>query len=101
MRVTTTTTSTTSPGAVPAASRSADHPNAVAAVPEFVDESCGILAPPEDAAALAAGIAALYHDPERFLRMSRAAAERVRRQCAAERLAGREIAAFGGVARAV
>lgn len=60
-------------GLVPVTSR-------VAAVPEFVDETCGFLAEPEDAAGLAAAIEALYHDPARFQAMSRAAAERVRRQ---------------------
>lgn len=52
----------------------------VAAVPEFVDEECGILADPEDFRGLAEGIRRLYHDPGLFRRLSRAAAERVRRQ---------------------
>ena len=50
--------------------------NAVAAVPEFVDESCGILAAAEDAQALADGIEKLYYHPETFTRMSKAAARR-------------------------
>lgn len=54
--------------------------NAVAAVPEFVDGSCGILAREENAEDLAAGIAAVYEDPQNFLNMSRAAAARVRAQ---------------------
>ena len=57
--------------------------NAVAAIPEFVDEHCGILAPPEDAVAMAEGIERLYYDPDLFERMSSAAAARVRRQSAA------------------
>jgi len=52
----------------------------VAAVPEFVDEECGILAEPEDFRGLAEGIRRLYYDPDLFRRLSRAAAERVRRQ---------------------
>jgi|CXWL01.1.fsa_nt_gi glycosyltransferase involved in cell wall biosynthesis len=52
--------------------------NAVAAIPEFVDGACGCLAPPEDSAGLAEGIARLYESPELFLAMSAAAAERVR-----------------------
>jgi FkbM family methyltransferase len=68
--------------------------NAVAAVPEFVDESCGILAPAEDAVALARGILELQADPERFLRLSRAASERVRAQSGSEAIITREIAAF-------
>ncbi len=58
--------------------------NGVAAIPEFVDESCGILAPAEDFRALAGGIARLHDDPALFLRMSEAAAARVRRQTAEE-----------------
>lgn len=57
--------------------------NAVAAIPEFVDERCGILAPAEDAAAMAVGIGRLVDNPEEFLAMSREAAARVRRQSAA------------------
>ena len=56
--------------------------NAVAAIPEFVDDTCGILAPAEDAEAMAAGISRLVDDPKLFLTMSRAAAERVRKQSA-------------------
>jgi glycosyltransferase involved in cell wall biosynthesis len=49
----------------------------VAAIPEFVDEDCGFMAPLDDAAGLAAAIEILYHDPARFERMSAAAAARV------------------------
>ena len=66
--------------------------SAVAAIPEFVDEGCGVLAPPEDADALAEGIAGLWRDPERFLRLSAAAAARVRRQSAADIVIPQEIA---------
>lgn len=54
--------------------------NDVSAIPEFVDESCAILAPANDAVMLARGIAKLYHDPALFLSMSRAASENVIRQ---------------------
>lgn len=54
--------------------------NAVSAVPEFVDESCAILAPENDAVMLARGISKLYHDPVLFLSMSKAASENVKRQ---------------------
>ena len=40
--------------------------NAVAAIPEFVDDSCGILAPSEDAEAMAHGIARLFAKPDTF-----------------------------------
>jgi glycosyltransferase involved in cell wall biosynthesis len=68
--------------------------NAVGAVPEFVDSRSAILAPADDAAALAAGIARLYEDPALFASMSRAAAERVRGQSAIGEVIGREISLF-------
>ena len=54
--------------------------NAVAAIPEFVDDACGIHADGEDAAGIAQGIAVLYENPENFSAMSQAAALRVRQQ---------------------
>jgi len=54
--------------------------NAVTAIPEFVDDSCGILAPPEDFVVMANGIESLAKDPKKFLKMSKAAADRVRGQ---------------------
>lgn len=57
--------------------------NAVAAIPEFVDAASGILAAPEDAHGLAAGIRTLREEPGLFEEMSRAAASRVRRQSSA------------------
>jgi glycosyltransferase involved in cell wall biosynthesis len=68
-----------SSGLVPITSR-------VAAIPEFVDESCGFIADPEDAKGLALAIETLYSDPDRFTRMSRAAADRVRRQSGSHRI---------------
>jgi glycosyltransferase involved in cell wall biosynthesis len=72
--------------------------NAVTAIPEFVDESCGILAAGEDAEAMAAGIAALYENPEKFQAMSKAAAERVMRQTAKHKLINFELELFAGTA---
>jgi glycosyltransferase involved in cell wall biosynthesis len=63
-----------------------------AAVPEFVDSECGILTPPEEPLALADAMTRLYHDPELFRRLSKAAADRVRRQCGAARTIDRELA---------
>lgn len=51
--------------------------NAVAAVPEFVDETCAILAPGEDYMTLAEGIERLYWNAELFEKMSQNAAEKV------------------------
>jgi glycosyltransferase involved in cell wall biosynthesis len=53
----------------------------VAAIPEFVDASCGIVVPAEDYKAIADGVEFLYHNPDVFLKLSKAAAERVRKQC--------------------
>lgn len=73
-----------SSGLVPVTSR-------VAAIPEFMDESCGYMAEPEDAENLASAIVDMWKDPEIFLRKSRAAAERVRRQSAKEKIARAEL----------
>lgn len=58
--------------------------NAVAAIPEFVDAQCGILAPGEDYLEMAKGIACLYKNPKLFEQMSEAAAKRVRSQTSKE-----------------
>lgn len=65
--------------------------NAVAAIPEFVDASCGILAPAEDATALADGVCKLYESPDLFEQLSKAAAQRVMQQTAAMRTVAQEI----------
>lgn len=65
--------------------------NAVAAIPDFVDETCGVLAQAEDSAGMAAGIARLYEDEALFARMSRAAAERVRKQSDAALMVRKEL----------
>lgn len=71
-------------GLVPVTSR-------VAAVPEFVDDSCGFLAPDGDHIGLADAMEALHGDPEGFLRMSEAAAKRVRGQSGWSETIEREI----------
>ena len=53
---------------------------AVAAIPEFVDHHCGFVVPAEDAIAMADAISQLYQQPELFLQLSAAAAQRVRAQ---------------------
>lgn len=68
---------------------------AVAAIPEFVDTRSGVLCPPEDASALARGIATLYEEPETFLSLSRAAAARVRSQRASHDVIERELGVAG------
>jgi glycosyltransferase involved in cell wall biosynthesis len=66
--------------------------NAVAAIPEFVDGQCGIVAPAEDAEALAKGIAMLYEQPLKFSAMSEAASKRVRDQRGAQKVICAELA---------
>ncbi len=66
--------------------------SAVAAIPEFVDDACGILAAPESSDGLAAGILRLVRDPEAFSRMSAAAAARVRSDRSAESVLRAELA---------
>lgn len=75
--------------------------NPVAAVPEFVDESCGLLVEPESAIALADAIERLYRDAALFARLSAAAAARVRSQSAFETTIAREIKLFDGQAECV
>lgn len=64
----------------------------ISAIPEFLDDTCGYLAKPEDAAGLAGAIADLYQHPQKFLDMSRAAAKRVRNQSSANEIIRRELA---------
>ena len=66
--------------------------NAVAAIPEFVNEDCGILAPAEDAQAVADGILRLVRNPELFMQMSENAARYVRNKTAKEYTISKEIA---------
>jgi len=66
--------------------------NGVTAIPEFVDDTCGILAPAEDAEVMATGISQLYEQPLKFAAMSEAAARRVREQRDAERIIKAELA---------
>ena len=68
--------------------------NAVTAIPEFVDDTCGILADAEDAHGLAKGIEKLYEDPLLFQQMSEAAAKRVRFQCSFDKTIGEELTIF-------
>lgn len=60
-------------------------------VPEFIDESCSLLAPTKDHLGLAIAIEKLYYNPDLFTRLSRAAAERMRKQSTFEQTIAREI----------
>lgn len=68
--------------------------NRVAAIPEFVDASCGLLADAEDAVGLADHLERLYRDPDLFSRLSAAAAARVRGQSGHASTVAREVALF-------
>ncbi len=66
--------------------------NAVAAIPEFVNEDCGILAPAEDAEAVAEGILKLVRNPDLFMQMSQNAAEYVRNKTSQKYTISKEVA---------
>lgn len=65
--------------------------NRTSAIPEFVDDECGILAEPEAFVGLAEGIARLYEAPALFSRLSQRAAERVRAQSGPRQTTEREL----------
>ncbi len=73
--------------------------NGVAATSEFVDESCGILAPAEDYMELANAIEKLYYDEELFSQMSYCAAMRVRNQSDAAHAIKKEVELIKRVAQ--
>lgn len=65
--------------------------NAVTAIPEFVDSNSGVLAPAEDAIAMAEGIAELWDNPDKFLELSAAASQRVYNQSRREKTLDAEV----------
>ncbi len=65
--------------------------NDVAAIREFTDDECAVIAPPEDAKAIAEGILKLVRNPDLFMQMSAKAAEKVRSLSAKELTADKEI----------
>ncbi len=69
---------------------------ATAAIPEFVDDTCGILAADEDYTELAKGIARLIENSQEFSEKSKAAAARVRRQTAERLIVSKELTLFCG-----
>ncbi|KGG92185.1 hypothetical protein P245_12325 [Comamonas thiooxydans] len=68
--------------------------NSVAAIPEFVDESCGILAGAEDHLDLANGVCRLYENSDLFTVMSRNGAELIRKSRSARDIIAAEIYMF-------
>ena len=65
--------------------------NNVTAIPEFVDELCGILAKENDYISLAEGMVRLYNNSEIFLEMSERSAQRVRKQSSYEQTIVKEL----------
>ena len=65
--------------------------SAVTAIPEFVDENSGILVDGEDWQGLVAAIRRLYNDSELFEKLSKGAAQRVRRQSGYEQTVLKEV----------
>lgn len=62
-----------------------------AAVPEFLDEECALLYEYDNYMQIADQIEFLYNHPEEFLRKSRLAVERVRKQCGYDNTVAKEI----------
>ena len=69
--------------------------NAVAAIPEFVDDDCGGLADADDASGLAQKILDMAIDADLFLSRSKAAAARVRKHLAASIIIPEELRLLG------
>lgn len=65
--------------------------NRVAALPEFVDDTCGYLCWPNDAISLANAIEDCYQNPSKFLKKSKRATKRSQSQCGKEKTIVKEI----------
>ena len=65
--------------------------NAVTAIPEFVDDSCGVLAPAEDYEYMAKKIGEIVDNPKMFKLMSKAASMRINLQVASDMIIRKEI----------
>ena len=66
----------------------------IAAIPEFVDNSCAILAEPEEVSGIVDGIIELYLKPELFMQMSKAASDRVKTRLCNKVIIEKEIREF-------
>jgi glycosyltransferase involved in cell wall biosynthesis/spore maturation protein CgeB len=69
--------------------------NDVGAVSEFADAGCAVLAPADDVRAMAEGLLSVVSDAARFRTMSRAAADRVRRQSGIAGIVDEELDVLG------
>ena len=66
------------------------------AIPEFVDNNCGILVEPENPQALADAIEYLYYNPDKFVELSYNASKRVAVQCSFENTIMKELDIING-----
>ena len=66
------------------------------AIPEFVDNNCGILVEPENPQALADAIEYLYYNPDKFVELSYNASKRVAVQCSFENTIMKELGLING-----
>ncbi|AOA59208.2 glycosyltransferase family protein [Acinetobacter larvae] len=67
---------------------------AVTAIPEFVDDECGILVAGEDYTAMANGIYSLTKDYKKYKKLSAHASKRVINQCGFDETIGKELKLF-------
>lgn len=68
--------------------------NYVAAIPEFVDDSCAVIAEPEDVEKFVEGIINLYHEPNKFSLMSEAARSMVKHKSCSKDIIQKELQTF-------
>ena len=61
------------------------------AIPEFVDNNCGVVVEPENPQAIADAVEYLYNNPEKFLKLSKAGSQRVSQQSGFEQTIAQEI----------
>ena len=69
--------------------------NAVAAIPEFTDDSCAILVPEDDAHLMAEAIKRLYGDSQLFLEMSKSASQRIKETVSQNVIVKNELSVLG------
>lgn len=65
--------------------------NSITAIPEFVENNCGILSRAEDYKGLADGIEYLYKNPDKFIEMSSNASKYIQKKCGKNEVIPKEI----------
>lgn len=68
--------------------------NAVAAIPEFIDEGCALIAAPENHKEIAEKIEYIFNHPEEFNKFSESAVLRVRKQSSSKNIIKKEMQLF-------